>query len=160
MMRPTLSSSTLVVAFLALAATTYIDSCDAYAFVNRPATSNSRSTSYVPSASSASPAVITRFGTTILRMAEEDETAEGGETAATDDAPAAAEEAPPAAPEDPEVTAIKAEIADLESTLKEKKSQILYLQDAADLNSKAGYARKVAEMENMRRARSVSLTIV
>ena len=64
---------------------------------------------------------------------------------------------PPPPPEDsPEVMAIKQEIADLEQQLKEKKSQMNYLQDAADLNSKAGYARKVAEMENMRRTRSVS----
>merc|ERR1712087_556949 len=35
-----------------------------------------------------------------------------------------------------------------------KKSQISYLKDSTETYSKAGYARKVAEMENMRRTRS------
>jgi len=87
--------------------------------------------------------------------AEQAEAAAKGEEEAppTEEAPPA-EEAPPK--EDPEVKAIKEEIAELEKTLKEKKSQIQYLQDSAERYSKAGYARKVAEMENMRRTRSVS----
>jgi len=86
--------------------------------------------------------------------AEQAEAAAEGEEEAppTEEAPPA-EEAPK---EDPEVKAIKEEIAELEKTLKEKKSQIQYLQDSAERYSKAGYARKVAEMENMRRTRSVS----
>jgi ATP-dependent protease HslVU (ClpYQ) ATPase subunit len=58
--------------------------------------------------------------------------------------------------EDPEITAIKDEIAELESTLKSKRTTLAYTKDSADEYTKAGYARKVAEMENMRRVRSVS----
>jgi hypothetical protein len=58
--------------------------------------------------------------------------------------------------EDPDVKTLKDEIAELEKTLKAKKSQIQYLKDSNETYSKAGYARKVAEMENMRRTRSVS----
>ena len=58
--------------------------------------------------------------------------------------------------EDPEVVAIKEEIAQLESTLKDKRRELAYVSDKAEEYSKSGYARKVAEMENMRRARSVS----
>ena len=67
-----------------------------------------------------------------------------------------AESQAPAAPEDPEIVAIKEEIAKLESTLKEKRRELDYAVDKADEYTKSGYARKVAEMENMRRARSVS----
>lgn len=119
-----------------LAALVAASTCDAFA----PSMASNRLASV--NAISSSP----RVGV-VLHMSDNDAAAEG-ETAATD-------ESEPA-PEDPEVTAIKNEIADLEKQLKEKKSQVDYLQDAADLNSKAGYARKVAEMENMRRARSVS----
>lgn len=59
--------------------------------------------------------------------------------------------------EDPEMVALKKEIAKIETELKEKRRQIEYTADQADEYSQAGYARKVAEMENMRRARSVSL---
>jgi hypothetical protein len=58
--------------------------------------------------------------------------------------------------EDPELVALKEEIAQLESTLKNKKTTLSYTQDQVEEYSKAGYARKVAEMENMRRVRSVS----
>lgn len=64
------------------------------------------------------------------------------------------------AEEDPEVVALKETIADLEATFKEKKSKVQYLRDQAEQYSKGGYARKVAEMETMRRARSVSSTNV
>eukprot|EP00977_Amphora_coffeiformis_P019629 scaffold7349_cov173-Amphora_coffeaeformis.AAC.110 len=57
--------------------------------------------------------------------------------------------------EDPELLAIKEEIAKLESTLKEKRRELAYTSDKAEEYSKSGYARKVAEMENMRRARSM-----
>lgn len=57
--------------------------------------------------------------------------------------------------EDPEVVALKQEIADLEKTLKARERDIQYNQEKLELYSKAGYARRVAEMENMRRARSV-----
>lgn len=63
------------------------------------------------------------------------------------------------APEDPEVTALKQEIANLESDLKAKQSTLSYAQNQVDEFSKGGYARKVAEMENMRRVRSVSIDV-
>lgn len=68
----------------------------------------------------------------------------------------AAEEPVEEAPEDPELTALKQEIANLESDLKAKQSTLSYTQNQVDEFSKGGYARKVAEMENMRRVRSVS----
>lgn len=57
-------------------------------------------------------------------------------------------------PEDPQVTALKDEIAELERELKARKRELSGLNDSLDLYSKDGYARRVAEMENMRRARS------
>jgi hypothetical protein len=59
-------------------------------------------------------------------------------------------------PEDPELVALKEEIATLERDLKSKQSTLAYSQDQVEEYSKSGYARKVAEMENMRRVRSVS----
>jgi hypothetical protein len=61
--------------------------------------------------------------------------------------------------EDPELTALKEEIASLETTLKEVRRKLAYTNDLADDFTKTGYARKVAEMENMRRARSVRLVL-
>ncbi|GAX26993.1 hypothetical protein FisN_9Lh301 [Fistulifera solaris] len=58
-------------------------------------------------------------------------------------------------PEDPELVALKEEIAKLEAEVKEKRRQVEYTSEQADEYSQAGYARKVAEMENMRRARSM-----
>ncbi len=58
--------------------------------------------------------------------------------------------------EDPEVTSLKEEIAKLESELKSKKASLSFALDQVEEYSKAGYARAVAEMENMRRVRSVS----
>jgi hypothetical protein len=58
--------------------------------------------------------------------------------------------------EDSEMVALKQEIADLESALKAKQRELSHQQDQVlDQYSKAGYARKVAEMETMRRSRSV-----
>jgi len=62
--------------------------------------------------------------------------------------------------EDPEVVALKEEIGKLEGELKGKKSSLAYALDQVDEYSKAGYARAVAEMENMRRVRSVGDTWV
>jgi hypothetical protein len=62
-------------------------------------------------------------------------------------------------PEDPELKAIREEIEQLESSLKEKRRELAYVSDKADEYTKSGYARKVAEMENMRRARSVSIHV-
>lgn len=64
----------------------------------------------------------------------------------------------PTTEEDPEVVALKEEIAKLESELKSKKSSLSYVLDQVEEYSKSGYARAVAEMENMRRVRSVSAT--
>lgn len=86
---------------------------------------------------------------TPLYMANEE--GAGEEEAVAAENPAA-EEAAPA--EDPEVTALKEEIANLESELKSKKSNLQYQLDQAEEYSKTGYARSVAEMENMRRART------
>ena len=61
--------------------------------------------------------------------------------------------------EDPELKALKDEIAQLEQTLKDKRRTLAGTRDKADEYTKTGYARKVAEMENMRRARSVSMAV-
>lgn len=58
--------------------------------------------------------------------------------------------------EDPEVVTLKDEIKRLEDALKAKRLQVAETSDRADEMTKSGYARKVAEMENMRRARNVS----
>jgi hypothetical protein len=62
--------------------------------------------------------------------------------------------------EDPELVKLKEEIHTLELTLKSRRQQVQTMQDRAEHYSKAGYARKVAEMENMRRDRSVRCLIV
>jgi molecular chaperone GrpE (heat shock protein) len=61
---------------------------------------------------------------------------------------------PPKKPEDPQVTALKGEIEVLERELKARKRELASLRDSLDTLSRDGYARRVAEMENMRRARS------
>ena len=75
-------------------------------------------------------------------------------------AAASEEEVPVAdddAEEDPEITALKEEIASLETELKMVRRKVADVSDRADDFTQPGYARKVAEMENMRRARSVRL---
>ena len=57
--------------------------------------------------------------------------------------------------EDPELKALKEEIGQLEEELKKARRKVADVSDRADDFTKTGYARKVAEMENMRRARSV-----
>ena len=60
-------------------------------------------------------------------------------------------------PEDsPELKDLKEKIAELESTLVAKKSSLQYNLEQCEEFSKSGYTRKVAEMENMKRVRSVS----
>ncbi|KAL7578603.1 hypothetical protein ACA910_009754 [Epithemia clementina (nom. ined.)] len=89
-------------------------------------------------------------------VVEEEEENEQLETVAAaekdDDAPP---EAPPSnkVDVDPELQALKDETAKLEALLKEKRRSLALLRDMADDYTKTGYARKVAEMENMRRAR-------
>ena len=73
----------------------------------------------------------------------------------TPEAAAAAEQQPEEIPEDPEITALKEDIKRLESELQQKRRDLAYTSDRADEYSQSGYARKVAEMENMRRARTV-----
>jgi hypothetical protein len=51
---------------------------------------------------------------------------------------------------------LKQEIAALEENVKQTRHRVRATADQADDYTKSGYARKVAEMENMRRARSVS----
>jgi len=90
--------------------------------------------------------------------ADDDTPDEGGapndmEGAASNEADAAEKVA--VEEEDPELVALKQQIADLESAVKAKRRQAASARDMADEFTKDGYARKVAEMENMRRARSV-----
>ncbi|VEU34919.1 unnamed protein product [Pseudo-nitzschia multistriata] len=84
--------------------------------------------------------------TSIMSMAEEDEAAEEVEESSE----AEEEETP----EDPEVTALKESIAELEGNLADKKSKLQYELEKCEEYSKSGYARKVADMENMKRVRS------
>jgi len=158
MTHPTPSLFALLAAFLALAAT----SSDAFlqpSVVRHQAPNQQQ----VVTPSAFITASLESQTLTILRAEGEGSASQGGEEEAvaeeeSGDDEEVEEEATEPEPktEDPELTAIKQEIVNLESSLKAKKSEIQYLQDAADLNSKAGYARKVAEMQNMRRARSVS----
>jgi len=136
--------SSLLAAFLALAATTCLESTDAFA---PSLTFSSRTVS----SHAVLPMPFVRAAT--MLQAEAEEAAETGETVA-ENAEEETEEEPEEEPEDPEVTALKDEIEELEKTLKDKKSQIMYLKDSTETYSKGGYARKVAEMENMRRARN------
>jgi hypothetical protein len=59
-----------------------------------------------------------------------------------------------------EVTALKDEIAALETSLKAQRRKVMQVSDEADEYTKSGYARQVAAMENMRRARSVRIECV
>mmetsp|Transcript_21392 Transcript_21392/g.27657 ORF Transcript_21392/g.27657 Transcript_21392/m.27657 type:complete len:266 (+) Transcript_21392:131-928(+) len=57
--------------------------------------------------------------------------------------------------EDAELKALKEEIANLEQDLRTKRRTWMGTQDKAEEYTKTGYARRVAEMENMRRGRSM-----
>jgi len=57
---------------------------------------------------------------------------------------------------DPEVKALKDEIAELESTLKQKNRDLNQSERMADEYTQSGYARKVAEMEELRKRRKAS----
>jgi hypothetical protein len=70
------------------------------------------------------------------------------------DADAAQEEE---AAEDPELVALKEEISAMEKTLKERRVQVALTADTADDFTSGGYARKVAEMEQMRKNKRVSI---
>lgn len=160
----TTASMTLATAIVCLALATNMLSCEAYAFM-RPAVQQQRQQV------AKKPVPLTPFmagptATSLFSSPEEGEEqqqqdqevkAEGEqqEEEASEAEEAKQEEEQP--PEDPEVVALKEAIADLERTLKEKQSTIQYLKEQAEQYSKSGYARKVAEMETMRRARSVSV---
>lgn len=91
------------------------------------------------------------FSTTVLGMSEE----ASAETENDDGDEAEEEDASPS--EDPDVKALKEEIAKLEAQLAEEKSKLEAALDECEEYSKTGYARKVADMENMKRVRSVSV---
>lgn len=55
--------------------------------------------------------------------------------------------------EDPELKAMKDEIAELESALKQKNRDLNSIESMVDKFSKAGYARKVAELDQLRKNR-------
>lgn len=118
--------------------------------------STSRSASTSDSIVARLPFPVTSQRITTLSMAEED-AGEGGEeqteASAEDNGEENDAEGPP---EDPEVTALKESIAELEATLADKKSKLQYELEQCEEYSKSGYARKVADMENMKRVRSVS----
>jgi hypothetical protein len=61
--------------------------------------------------------------------------------------------------EDPAIAALKEEIAKLELDVRSSRRQLANINDEAEEFTKTGYTRKVAEMENMRRARSVSVSM-
>ena len=100
--------------------------------------------------------------TTTLLMSEEDQQQEEEQettTSSSDDSTddeKEEEEEEKKPEESPEVTDLKEKIAKLESTVAEKKSSLQYNLEQIEEYSKSGYARKVAEMENMKRVRSVS----
>lgn len=88
-------------------------------------------------------------------MTEDEKASEGDDSAdesASNDNDSTDEEEGP--PEDPELTALKESIAALETTLADKKSKLQYELEKCEEYSKSGYARKVADMENMKRVRS------
>lgn len=92
-------------------------------------------------------------------MAEDEEVSEGDddsadESASNDNDSTDEEEEEEGPPEDPELTALKESIAALEATLADKKSKLQYELEKCEEYSKSGYARKVADMENMKRVRS------
>jgi hypothetical protein len=115
---------------------------------------------------SATTATTTTTTTTTLLMSEEDQEQETTTSSSDDDNKEEEEEEEDEKeeveeeekkPEDtPEVKDLKEKIAKLESTLAEKKSSLQYNLEQIEEYSKSGYARKVAEMENMKRVRSVS----
>jgi len=101
--------------------------------------------------------VTARTAASVLYMAEDEEASKGDddsvdESASNDNDSTDDEEQEP--PANPEVTALKESIAALESTLADKKSKLQYELEKCEEYSKSGYARKVADMENMKRVRS------
>jgi len=90
----------------------------------------------------------------VLYMSEEEEAPQGDDESVDESASGEAEEEEEGPPEDPELTALKESIAELEATLADKKSKLQYELEKCEEYSKSGYARRVADMENMKRVRS------
>lgn len=90
---------------------------------------------------------------TMISMTGENESSGGNDDSNGDEDLTNSEE-PKMPVEDSEVTVLKEKIAELESTFKEKKSLLQDTLEQCEEYSKSGYARKVAEMENMKRIRS------
>jgi uncharacterized small protein (DUF1192 family) len=61
--------------------------------------------------------------------------------------------------EEEHVAALKEEIKNLESELKGKKATLTRIEEDVDKYTKTGYARRVAQMEDMRRIRLVRLSL-
>jgi len=87
-------------------------------------------------------------------MSEEEEASQGDDESVDESASDGADEEEEGPTEDPELTALKESIAELEATLADKKSKLQYELEKCEEYSKSGYARKVADMENMKRVRS------
>jgi hypothetical protein len=88
----------------------------------------------------------------------QEEGAAPAEDAAPEQPEAAAaptEEEPAEAPEDPAVTALKEAIANAESDLKGKKATLDRIEEDVEKYTKSGYARRVAQVEDMKRIRMV-----
>jgi hypothetical protein len=141
MMKRTGSVSILVALVLTLCC-----SCTSAFSVGRPSSSRSIAEGFRLAAQTPEP--------------EEPMASETADVAADEDNPSAttddtSAEAPEESKEKDEVAALKAEISDLETTLKTLRSSLAWTTDKADDFSKAGYARKVAELESMRRSSQV-----
>lgn len=118
---------------------------------------NTRHNAVCHSAVQSEPLSLARTSRRVLYMADAEDVSAGdnesAEESASDDAESTEEEEE-GPPEDPEVTALKESIAELEATLADKKSKLQYELEQCEEYSKSGYARKVADMENMKRVRS------
>lgn len=99
------------------------------------------------------PLATARTSEAVLYMTEEHDASTGDEGASNEADPTEDKE-DEGPPEDPGVKAIKDSIAELEATLSDKKSKLQYELEKCEEYSKSGYARKVADMENMKRVRS------
>lgn len=140
----TISRSALTIVVASLASFTFAACGDA--FVVPAGRSCSFGTSVAPAVSSASclraEAEEASEGEPAAEASPEGEQSEGGE-----------EEQPK---EDPEVTAIKEEISALEAKIKSRRNDLASIIDSVETYSKAGYARKVAEMDQIRKMRGAA----
>ena len=127
----------------------------AFALISPPASTEAFS---VAPSISAPPATASLFGVApihprvgVVLRAEESEEAEPTAEGAVDDSEASADaeeaEEVEAVLEDPEVTALKKDIEELEADVKAKRAELNSIQNSCDRYSEAGYARKVAEMD-------------